>query len=210
MYSSRHIRRYKNKLLNRLRGVNERLPVKPSLDLSPHSPLPIEAVAVFSEDDQGESDHLEYRDTSSKEYDSEEGEGDITEDLKEKLQGWVFKNAPTVTSVNDLMGILKQYQPGLPRNHSSLMDTPSSSTMVNVRDLGAGKFSYFGIQRYFSYLDDRFVNSMGEIILYIEVDGAALSSSSSMQMCRFWVQLLAQICSYSSLLFTWVLKSPVI
>lgn len=104
------------------------------------------------------------------------------EGLKGKLQGWVFKNAPTVTSVNDLLGILQQYQPGLPRKHAGLMDTPKSSNMVDVRDIGAGKFSYFGIQKYFSYLDDKVVNNMSEIILYIGVDGAALSASSTLQM----------------------------
>lgn len=76
------MRRFKNKSLNRLRGVvKERLPSEPPLELLP---LP---VAIFSENEEDDSDYLECRDTSSELADLVEcGENKI-EVLKGKLQG---------------------------------------------------------------------------------------------------------------------------
>lgn len=61
------------------------------------------------------------------------------------------------------------------------VNTPKSLNMVKVSDIGTGKLSYFG--KYFLYIDDKKVNSMSKIILYIVVNGAALLASSTLQMC---------------------------
>lgn len=78
---------------------------------------------------------------SNKEQDVET---EFSESLKYQLRNWVCKHNVTSNSVTDLLHILNPVLNYLPLSHRTLMETPRTTSTVEIKN---GKILYFGLRQ---------------------------------------------------------------
>ena len=125
-------------------------------------------------------------------------------DLATELKLWSTNHKSSRQSVNDLLGVLRQYHPDLPKDARTLLGTPSG---VNLETLDTGDFKYFGIETNIKRLLKLMPSLLKKddiINLLFNIDGLPLFKSSLRQ---FWpilasfnnspVFIVALYCGYS-------------
>ena len=104
-------------------------------------------------------------------------------DLATELKLWSTNHKSSRQSVNDLLGVLRQYHPDLPKDARTLLGTPSG---VNLETLDTGDFKYFGIETNIKRLLKLIPSLLKKddiINLLFNIDGLPLFKSSLRQ---FW------------------------
>lgn len=135
--------------------------------------------AIISELEK-EEEQCRVESDSDSDFDCEEN--DLAEKLHDDLCSWVSKNKIAMTALKELLGILRQFHPSLPKDPRTLLKTPQNFI---VKSVGAGSYYHFGI---WSTLTDVVAGldlnlSSCHVQLQINIDGLPLFKSSATQ---FW------------------------
>lgn len=107
-------------------------------------------------------------------------------DLRSQLCHWAVTNSITHSALGQLMDILKQYHPSLPKDARTLLSTGKVHTCSDgIRKIDGGSYYHFGIASgVISKLAfDSKLHAEDHILLQINIDGLPLFKSSNMQ---FW------------------------
>lgn len=136
-------------------------------------------------DDLNETDYINSFPLSS----SSENSGATLEpsvvEFKSDLLNWVLKYNIPRTAVTDLLKLLREFKPleSLPSDGRTLLKNSSST---EVRDLGDGKFCYFGLEntlsRQLEQTSDKCLPTSGELQIELSVDGLPVSKSTNSQL----------------------------
>ncbi len=105
--------------------------------------------------------------------------------FKDQLINWVIKYNITTTALSDLLKLLREFETfqNLPKDGRTLLKTKSE---VNTKNLGEGKFCYFGLQKHIERQLESFSESIctlpNELQLELSVDGLPISKSTKSQL----------------------------
>ncbi len=106
----------------------------------------------------------------------------------DQLAKWATESKLTRSCVNNLLEILRQTHPDLPKDARTLLQTPRS---VDTMDKCGGKYSYFGLESCMSSMLSRnkeFAQNHDDIELMVNIDGVPLHKSTNEQ---FWPILIS-------------------
>ena len=152
-----------------------------------------EEVHVDSADDHAEDLESDISDNFiSSESDIDDCiDSDNNEDFGQSLAAWSTSHHISRAALNDLLGLLRTKQLGLPRDARTLLKTPRR---IDAADKCGGKYIYLGIQQgiFRTFEENLFTERGGtDIELLFNIDGVPLFKSSTSQ---FWPIL----CSFSN------------
>ena len=157
-------------------SVIENLTCNGSAQTRPDSPL-------FEPEDEPnhelvEDTEKEYRFSSSSDSAPED-----CDDLESDIRSWTIENNVSHTQLTSLLKILRKYEPHthLPKDSRTLMKTPRTK---DTSICAPGEYAHFGFPEDMNYLVKLCkVQTVGDIMFQINIDGIPLTKSSSTQ---FW------------------------
>ncbi|KAL2083702.1 hypothetical protein ACEWY4_021475 [Coilia grayii] len=126
-----------------------------------------------------------YGDESDTEDDGESSNEDGTENECSKLTrglcDWALRNYVPQNTLSDLLGVLRELHPNLPKQARTLLQT--ARIAANVKNIKGGEYVHFGILTYFQAIPAYVLHNVSETIgLQINVDGLPLYKSSALQL----------------------------
>jgi hypothetical protein len=118
------------------------------------------------------------------------------DDLANELRGWANKFNIPHNATRDLLGLLHDYHPQLPKDPRTLLKTPS---VYDVKEVNGGSYHHFGIteciRKELLCNGNISISEVFSLSLQINIDGLPLFKSSSIQ---FWPILGRLITPYTS------------
>jgi len=139
-------------------------------------------VNVHSQDSREES-YITGTADSFDEYLDNESSSEESLDLKELLSKWAKSAKLSNSELAELLKILRNFHPDLPKDPRSLRETPTNIQTIN---LAGGQYYHFGLQNAIELNLDTFENELlqcDEILLQVNIDGLPLFKSTPGQ---FW------------------------
>ena len=134
-------------------------------------------------DAQGDYGYSEYPDTSDEEMELVDFESQTEEQqssLREDMAAWAADTKQTHMSVNKMLAILRKHGHNLPKDHRTLMHTPS---VVESKKKCNGDYIYYGLESGIRKYLEQCPTFSGAVKLDINIDGVPLFKSSQTQ---FW------------------------
>ena len=143
--------------------------------VSDHRSVSVESSS--EESDFGFTDTVESSDTSDSDPESQQT-------VKGKLASWSARHNLTKSSVDELLGMLREEGLSLPKDGRTLLQTPRS---VDSEDKCGGKYIYYGLEnglvKVLGHLSAVTLSKLETIKLNVNIDGVPLFKSSGKQ---FW------------------------
>lgn len=104
--------------------------------------------------------------------------GNVT--LKQQLATWVRTHAVTCIATAQLLSILRESHPELPRSRPSLLRTPRRP--IVLRTVEPGRYFHFGLKNCLRKCNFSFLQNIDIVEIDINIDGVSLAKSSNLNM----------------------------